>query len=177
MIVAALVALALNICWSPVIDSLTSGKYGLINVKTIFILSLCMPFLYVNNFLWTIFFAQGRLKAILISFIITLMVNVGFDIILIPIFKNEGGAFAFLLACVVQTIYYLKKNTVAGLTHIWLPLILCNASALISGFTAKMLFTNYWVALPAAIVFYVIMLFVSAQLKLSDRRSLTVLFS
>ncbi len=177
MIVAALVALMLNICWSPVIDSLTSGKYGLINVKTIFILSLCMPFLYINNFLWTIFFAQGRLKTILISFIITLMVNVGFDIILIPIFKNDGAAFAFLLACMVQTIYYLKKNTIAGLSHIWMPLILCTASALISGFAAKIFFTNCWVALPAAIVFYIILLFASAQLKLSDRRSFITLFN
>jgi len=177
MIVAALVALILNICWSPVIDGITSGKYGSINVKTIFLLSLCMPFLYINNFLWTIFFAQGRLKAILISFIITLMVNVGFDIILIPIFKNEGAAFAFLLACVVQFVYYLKKNTVAGLTHLWLPLSLCTVSALISGFAAKMLFANCWLALPAAIIFYTILLFASAQLKLSDRRSLAALFN
>jgi peptidoglycan biosynthesis protein MviN/MurJ (putative lipid II flippase) len=146
-------------------------------VKTIFILSLCMPFLYINNFLWTVFFAQGRLKAILISFIITLMVNVGFDIILIPIFKNEGAAFAFLLACVVQTVYYLKKNTVAGLSHLWLPLILCTTSALISGVAAKMLFTNCWLALPLSIVFYIILLFASAQIKLSDRRSLAVLFN
>jgi O-antigen/teichoic acid export membrane protein len=176
MIIAALVALILNICWSPVIDGVTSGKYGSINVKTIFILSLCMPFIYINNFLWTVFFAQGRLKAILMSFIITLLVNVGFDIILIPIFKNEGAAFAFLLACMVQTVYYLKKNTVAGLTHTWLPLIFCTASALISGFTAKMLFINWWLALPAAIVFYTILLFASKQLKLSDRHSLAVLF-
>ncbi|WP_158992550.1 oligosaccharide flippase family protein [Mucilaginibacter sp. L196] len=177
MIVAALVALILNICWSPVIDGITSGKYGSINVKTIFILSLCMPFLYINNFLWTVFFAQGRLKAILISFIITLLVNVGFDIVLIPIFKNEGAAFAFLLACMVQTVYYLKKNTVAGLTYTWLPLILCTGSALISGFIAKMLFINWWLALPEAIVFYIVLLFVSAQIKLSDRQSLAILFS
>ena len=176
MIVAALVALILNICWSPVINSITSGKYGSINVKTIFILSLCMPFIYINNFLWTVFFAQGRLKVILISFIITLMVNVGFDIILIPFFKNEGAAFAFLLACVVQTVYYLKKNIIAGLAHIWQPLILCTASALISGFTAKILFANCWLALPAAIVFYTILLFAGKQLKLSDRHSLAVLF-
>jgi len=177
MIVAALVALVLNICWAPVIDDITSGKYGVINVKTIFILSLCMPFLYINNFLWTIFFAQGRLKAILISFVITLLVNVGFDIVLIPIFKNEGAAFAFLLACVVQSAYYLKNNTVAGLTHLWLPLSFCTVSALISGFASKMLFANCWLALPAAIVFYIILLFVSKQLKLSDRNSFAVLLN
>jgi len=177
MMVATLVALVLNVCWSPVIDGITSGKYGSINVKTIFMLSLCMPFLYVNNFLWTIFFAQGRLKAILMSFIITLIVNVGFDIIFIPIFKNEGAAFAFLLACVVQFVYYLKKNTVAGLSQLWLPLSLCTLSALISGFTAKMLFANCWMALVAAVVFYIALLFASAQIKLSDRRSIAALFN
>lgn len=177
MIVAALVALILNICWSPVIDTITAGKYGSINVKTIFILSLCMPFLYINNFLWTIFFAQGRLKAILMSFIVTLLVNVGFDIILIPIFKNEGAAFAFLLACVVQSVYYLRKNIVAELNNIWAPLIFCTASALISGFAANMFFTNYWLAFPASVIFYIVLLFASAQIKLSDRGSFASLFN
>jgi O-antigen/teichoic acid export membrane protein len=176
MIVAALVGLIINVCWAPVIDEITSGKYGSVNVKTIFILTLCMPFLYINNFLWTIFFAQGRLKAILVSFIITLVVNVGFDVILIPIFKNEGAAFAFLLACLVQTIYYIKKNNVANLTNLWVPLLLCVAAACFSGFAAKLLFTNYWLALPASVIFYIILLFATAQIKLSDRRSFTALF-
>jgi O-antigen/teichoic acid export membrane protein len=176
MIIAALIALLLNICWSPVIDGITSGKYGLINVKTIFILSLCMPFLYFNNFLWTIYFAQGRLKMILTSFIITLLVNVSFDILLIPFFKNEGAAFAFLLACIVQTIYYLKKNTVNNLTHLWQPLFFCTVSALISGFVSKMLFTNNWLVLSASITFFVLMLLCTAQIKVSDRRYVIQLF-
>jgi O-antigen/teichoic acid export membrane protein len=177
MVIAALVPLILNICWAPVIDGITSGKYGAINVNTIFILSLCMPFLYINNFLWTIFFAQGRLKTILVSFVITLLVNVGFDIILIPIFKNEGAAFAFLLACVVQTIFYLKKNNVANLIRLWVPLIVCITDALISGFAARFLFTNCWLALPVTIVFYMALIFLSGQIKLSDRRSFTALFN
>jgi O-antigen/teichoic acid export membrane protein len=170
MIVAALVALVLNVCWSPVIDGITSGKYGLINVKTIFILTLCMPFLYLNNFLWTIYFAQGRLKMILSSFIITLLVNVIGDIILIPFFKNEGAAFAFLVSCVVQVVYYLKKNDVTGLNQLWQPLVLCMLCALLSGFMAKMLFVNVWLALPAAIVFYLLFLVIAKQIKLSDRQ-------
>ncbi|TWI98711.1 O-antigen/teichoic acid export membrane protein [Mucilaginibacter frigoritolerans] len=170
MIIAALVALVLNVCWSPVIDGITAGKYGLINVKTIFILTLCMPFLYLNNFLWTIYFAQGRLKMILSSFIITLLVNVIGDIILIPFFKNEGAAFAFLVSCVVQVVYYLKKNDVAGLNRLWQPLVLCILCALLGGFIAKMLFVNVWLALPAAILIYLIFLVITKQIKLSDRQ-------
>jgi len=172
MIVAAFIGLLLNICWAPVIDTITSGKYGLVNVQTIFILSLCMPLLYLNNFLWTIYFAQGRLKMILTSFIITFLVNVAGDILLIPFFKNEGAAFAFLVACAVQTIYYLKKNTVTGLNKLWLPLVICTPCALLSGFIAKIFFNNAWTTLPISIAFYIILLFITTQIKLSDHKHL-----
>jgi O-antigen/teichoic acid export membrane protein len=177
MIVAAFIGLVLNICWSPVIDGLTSGKYGLINVKTIFILSLCMPLLYLNNFLWTMYFAQGRLTMILRSFIITFLVNVIGDIILIPFFKNEGAAFAFLAACIVQSIYYIKQNEINGLAKTWYPLIVCTLCALVSGFIARVLFPASWFVLPSAIIFYLVLLVLTKQLRLSDRRDFTVLFN
>jgi O-antigen/teichoic acid export membrane protein len=177
MIVAAFTGLLLNSCWSPVIDKITSGKYGLINVKTIFILSLCIPLLYLNNFLWTIYFAQGRMKMILGSFIITLLVNVVLDVLLIPFFKNEGAAFAFLAACLVQTIYYLKKNTINELKHLWHPLFFCTLAALLSGFASKMLFTGYPLIVTSSIVFYIILLFATAQIRLSDSKELGSLFN
>jgi len=163
-------------CWSPVIDGVTSGKYGLINIRTIFILSLCMPFLYLNNFLWTVYFAQGRLKMILTSFIITFLVNVIFDILLIPFFRNEGAAFAFLLSCVVQTIYYLKQNSVRELTHLWQPLVFCTLCALTAGSAAKMLFSNIGLVITTSVLLYVLLLFFSGQIKLSDRHRLAQLF-
>ncbi|MDB5008998.1 MAG: polysaccharide biosynthesis protein [Mucilaginibacter sp.] len=177
MIIAAFTGLLLNSCWSPVIDKITSGKYGLINVKTIFILSLCLPLLYLNNFLWTIYFAQGRMKMILGSFIITFLVNVIGDVILIPYFKNEGAAFAFLAACLVQTIYYLKKNTINELKRIWHPLFFCTISALLSGFASTMLFTGYPLIIAFGIVFYIVLLFATAQIRLSDRKQLRSLFN
>ena len=59
IITASLVALLLNILWVPVIDLITNGKYGMVNRYTILILSLSMPFIYINNFLWTINFSKG----------------------------------------------------------------------------------------------------------------------
>jgi len=171
------VALTINMCWAPVIDGITAGKYGLVNVKTIFILSLCMPLLYVNNFLWTIYFAKGQLKMILHSFIITLLVNVIGDVILIPIYKNEGAAFAFLLSCLAQTIFYLRKNEIAKLSSISVNLLICTAGALISGMTAKILFQNAWIALPFAVLFYLVTLIITAQIKLADRKSLQLLLN
>jgi O-antigen/teichoic acid export membrane protein len=175
-VIAALVALLLNLCWVPVIDTVTAGKYGAINVNTVFILTLCMPLLYLENFLWTIFFAQGRLKMILHAFMVTLAVNVVGDIILIPIYKNEGAAFAFLLACIAQAIFYLQKNTLTKLNTIWQPLVICTTCALVSGFGAKAIFhDNWYMALPLAVVFYFALLFITAQLKLNDRESFKAL--
>ncbi|WP_158797196.1 oligosaccharide flippase family protein [Pedobacter sp. L105] len=171
LIVAAFTALILNICWSPLIDRVTSGKYGMVNAKTIFILSLCMPLLYINNFLWTISFAQGRLKMILSSFIITLVVNVAGDILLIPGYKNEGAAFAFLLSCLAQTIFYCRKNNISELNNSWYSLLVCTGCALLSGLAANAILSNIWLILIASIFFYLLLLVLTAQLRLSDRRN------
>jgi O-antigen/teichoic acid export membrane protein len=175
MIIAAFTILLLNICWSPIIDWVTQGKYGAVNVNTIFILSLCLPLLYMENFLWTIFFAQGRLKMILHAFIVTLAINVAGDIILIPIYKNEGAAIAFLLACIGQIIFYLSKNTQAELKQIWQPLFICTACALGSGFAAKAVLADSWLVIPVAIVLYIMLLFVMGQVRLSDRHRIKAL--
>jgi O-antigen/teichoic acid export membrane protein len=177
MIGSVFVALVLNLCWAPVIDTITAGKYGAVNVTTIFILSLCMPLLYLNNFLWTIYFAQGRLKMILSSFILTFSVNVGGDLLLIPFFKNEGAAFAFLAACAAQTVYYLKKNELPQLNKVWYPLAVCVVNGLISGFAARSLFQNTWFTVPAAAVFYVFMLIITGQIRLQDQKKLIQLLN
>jgi O-antigen/teichoic acid export membrane protein len=169
MIVAAFTVLLLNIYWSPIIDWVTQGKYGAVNVNTIFILSLCLPLLYMENFFWTIFFAQGRLKMILHAFMVTLAVNVIGDIILIPLYKNEGAAIAFLLACIAQIIFYLSKNTLAELKRIWHPLLICTACALVSGFGVKAILADSGLVIPVSIMLYLGLLFVTGQVRLSDR--------
>ena len=177
MIVAAFIGLLLNIYWAPVIDGITSGKYGAVNVKTIFILTLCMPFIYLNNFLWTMYFAKGRLKMILTSFVLTFTINVAGDVLLIPIYKNEGAAFAFLAACMVQSIFYLKKNTIHQLSNIWQSLLICTLSAVVCGLLAKMLIPQTWLLFPFAILLYLLMLIVLKQVKLSDGVLLRKLFT
>jgi O-antigen/teichoic acid export membrane protein len=174
IIIAAFTVLLLNIYWSPIIDWLTHGKYGAINSNTIFILSLCLPLLYMENFLWTIFFVQGRLKMILHAFMLTLAVNVLGDIVLIPIYKNEGAAIAFLLACIAQIIFYLSKNSLPQLSKVWQPLIVCIACAVGSGFAAKVILDG-WVMIPVAIFFYGGLLFLTGQISIKDKNSLKVI--
>ncbi len=165
MIIAAFTIVLINSCWSPVIDRLTAGKYGAVNERTIFILTLCIPLIYLTNFLWTISFAKGRLKMIFTAFVVTLTVNVIADIILIPIFKNEGAAIGYLAGYMAQTIYFIIRNDVKELNKIVFPLLICTVCACLSVFGAKLLFVNVWVEVGAAVLFYVAGLIVMGQVR------------
>jgi O-antigen/teichoic acid export membrane protein len=175
IIIAAFVGLVLNVCWAPLIDGLTGGKYGEVNRVTIFLLSLCMPLLYVNNFLWTIYFAKGQLKMILHSFIITLIVNVGGDLLLIPLYQNEGAAFAFLLSCLAQVIFYLRQNEIGSLKVIPYTLLICTGCAVVSGFLVRFLVTNAWIAMPLSVLIYVILSVITRQIKAGYGKELSLL--
>lgn len=112
---------------------------------------------------------------ILNTFIITLTVNVAGDVLLIPLYKNEGAAFAFLLSCLAQTLFFLKKNQIAGLNSIWHALVICTGCALCSGFAAKMLPVDTWMILPLSILIYGLLLLLTAQIRLTDRKNFTQL--
>lgn len=174
--VAMLTVLLLNLCWSPIIDAVTAGKYGAVNKQTIFILSLCMPFLYINNFLWTILFAKGKLKIILHSFVITLLINVVGDIILIPLYKNQGAALAYLLSCIVQCVFYTNQAAITGFYKIWQTFLACTLSACITGFSCRYLITNVVVALPAAAIIYSAILIATRQIKPADKNLIRQFF-
>lgn len=164
-IIAGLSVLLLNICWSPIVDFVTHGKYGTINQHVIFYLSLCLPLLYLENFLWTIFFVQERLKMILNAFIVTLIVNVLGDVILIPLYQNEGAAIAFLLACMAQIGFYLIKNNIAELHQVWRPILICTLCAIVSGLAAQFIARDKWLDIPISIIFYGGLLLLTGQLK------------
>ncbi|WP_183564806.1 oligosaccharide flippase family protein [Mucilaginibacter sp. SP1R1] len=172
MIIAAFTVLLLNMCWNPIIDLITKGKYGMVNTTTIFILSLCLPLLYLNNFLWTIFFVQNRLKMILYVFMVTLGVNVIGDLILIPIFKNEGAAVAYLASCIIQAILFISQNKMPVLKGALFTLVKCTFCALAGAFAAKMLFNNPWLTLGTSVTFFFVMLALTMQIRRDDRKNL-----
>ncbi len=172
MIIAAFTIVILNICWTPVIDRLTAGKYGAVNERTLFILSLCIPLLYLTNFLWTINFAKGRLKMIFTAFVITFSVNVMGDIVLIPIYKNEGAAISYLAGYLAQTIFFLIRNDVKVLNKVFYNLLVCTGCACLSIFLAKILFADIWLTAISSVLFYVALLFITMQIRLGDWKDL-----
>ena len=172
MVIAAFTIVIINICWAPVIDRITDGKYGLVNVHTIFILTLCIPLQYLTNFLWTVNFAKGRLRMIFHAFVITLVVNIIGDLILIPIFKNEGAAFGYLAGYIAQTAFYIFKSDLPGLNKSLYACIICTACACVSFWGARFVFANVWMAVGGSVLVYFILLLMTRQLKFGDKSKL-----
>lgn len=167
MVIAAATILLLNICWSPVIDAVTHGKYGLVNERTLFILSLCIPFQYLCNLFWTVFFAKGYLKLILKAFILTFSVNILGDIILIPLYKNEGAALACLAGYVTQITFYIVRNEFKAINRSIVSLLLCTACACFSFFMARMLSVNIWTEIWLSALLFTALLLATRQIKTS----------
>ena len=168
IIIASLVALILNITWSPVIDFITHGKYGTVNHYTILILSACMPLLYINNFLWTILFAKGKFKQVFYIIGITFLINIIGDIFLIIYFKAEGAAFAYLLALIVQLILYWRKVEIKGINKQWKSILLVPIIAIVSGVMPSMLFNNTYQILFTSVLIFISILFISKQLRRNE---------
>ena len=172
MVIAAFTIVVINICWVPVIDNITNGKYGLVNVHTIFILTLCIPLQYLTNFFWTISFAKERLRMLFHAFVITLIVNIIGDLILIPIFKNEGAAFAYLAGYVAQTAFYIYKSDLPELNKTVYYCIICTACACVSFWGARVLFADVWTAIVGSVLVYVVLLLLTRQLRFGDKDKL-----
>lgn len=172
MVVAAFTFLILNICWTPLMDHLTAGKYGLVNQQTILILSLSTPLVYLNNFLWTMYFAQGRLKLILHSFILAVCINVGLDLLLIPLYKNEGAAFAVLASLIGQCIFYISKNELKQLNKAFLSCLFCTLTALLVLFIVRLWLNNVFILLGISIMLFALLLLITKQVRLKNATDL-----
>ena len=168
MILSSLVALMLNVLWIPVIDFITNGKYGAVNRYTILILSACMPFIYANNFLWTINFAKSELKKIFYIFFITFLINVISDLILIPFFGSEGAATGYLVAIIIQFILFRMKTDFPHLKKSGYSIFVCPIAAFASGALAILLFNSTFTIFVMSIFFFFIILIFSRQLRFTD---------
>ncbi len=168
IILACYLSLILNIVWAPVIDGITGNKYGTVNSYTILLLSCSVPFLYANNILWSVNFAQKRLKLILTVFTLTFAVVCIGDAMLIPFFRGEGAATAYLTAIITQTFLFVKRTAIHCTSLIWRSLLYCIISAFASGMLARYLTPIIWLQLILASGFYVALVFLLKPIKVSE---------
>ncbi|SRR5579871_57539 len=176
MVIASLTALLLNLFWIPIIDPLTDGKYGGVNIHTVFILSLSIPALYLNNFLWSINFALGKLKMIFFIFAVTFSINILGDLTLIPFLKNEGAAIAFIAAIFIQSFLYIKKTALPWLKRSISSLVICFGCALVSGFIIRYIFLSGWLIIGFAVIVYFLLLAATLQLRWGDIKEINRFF-
>jgi O-antigen/teichoic acid export membrane protein len=170
MVLACGTAMLLNIAWSPLVDAITAGRYGAVNARTIFLLSCCLPLLYLNNFLWSLHFARGRLKMIFFVFALSFALNAAGDIWLIPLYGNEGAASAYLLSLGLQTILYLLQTRETVLRWSWVTLVMAVVSAAFCGYLSCRLWTDVIARSAGAFGLYLFVLIVTLQVRQKDYR-------
>jgi O-antigen/teichoic acid export membrane protein len=168
IIIACGMALLLNILWAPVIDFITQNKYGAVNTYTILFLSACMPFLYFNNFLWTISFTRGNLKTIFYIFLICFIVNITATVTAIPFFSAEGAAAAYLFATIIQSLLFYYHCAFNKYSSKILSMLLILFYAAGAGVLATRLFNGVVFTVISAVCIYLAALILSGLIKRTD---------
>jgi len=168
MIAATFIPLVLNIVWTPLVDAVTNGKYGAVNKTNFFLLSLCIPFQYMINLLWTIEFAQNRLKRIFRITAVTCFIIVAGDLFMIPYFDARGAALVYLLATVTEYGIYLGASILVKLRESWQSILLAGCIALMSGFAVEYITYPIPVKLAVAVGIYLILLPATGLLRKND---------
>jgi O-antigen/teichoic acid export membrane protein len=162
--VAIGIPLCLNILWTPVISALTHGKYGVSDAGQFMILSVCVPFQFLINLLWTISFSGRKYKAVSTITIICAVMNLVLNVILIPRFGGIGAAWAFLITTLIQSAGYYRlvnRDIVSlSLRPLFILMVLCAASYIVAVQMPEMIM----IRLSVAVAMYVGLAFLFRQI-------------
>lgn len=154
LVISFLIPIVLCGIWSDLIDRLTDGKFGAVNQTTFTLLSFCVPLHFAINFLWTLAFVRGKLKAIMFITIGSSLFNIIANAILIPQFVGQGAAWAFLISTVVQFVAYFFSTDQSKLRLPLTSLLLLFSFATGSSFFIGKLIENpYLASMVAAVAF------------------------
>jgi O-antigen/teichoic acid export membrane protein len=176
IMIASFIALLLNVCWIPVIDFISDGKYGKVNAETIFLLSLSMPLLYFTNYLWTINFAKGNLKDIFFVMGVSFTINIIACSVLIPTLKNGGAAIAFFITAFSQLIIYMQKKSMTFPKNRGYFLLLWPFAAIFSGLISYSYSAQPFSRISIAVCVYFTIVFGSKQVRPNNWKTLQSLY-
>ncbi|MEO5564241.1 MAG: oligosaccharide flippase family protein [Chitinophagaceae bacterium] len=176
MVAATFIPLVLNIIWTPLVDTITHNKYGAVNKTTFLLLSCCIPFLYMNNILWSVHFAQNQLRLILRITLLTFFIILIGDLFLIPIYAAHGAAAVYLVATVTEYMNYMRSSFLSRLRETWLSPLICISAAGICGLLAVYLSDLLYARLLISIPLFFFILLATKQLQKADIRYIVELF-
>ncbi len=157
-VICMLIPLVLNVCWPELIDLVTGGRYGRSTRYVYAILSLSLPLAYISNFLWTIAFAQGRLKLTFWFSAATLASNVILNLLLIPKLGALGAALASSASALVQVtlyLWYVREPALRIAVRDFLLAGCCAVAVTLAIGAAPLL---WWLRIPVACGIYLLLL-------------------
>lgn len=115
VIFAALGMIAvLNLLWTPVVDAITDNKYGAVNAWVFLVLSICIPLHLAINIWWCFAFSARKYARITRISVLSAVVNLGANLVLIPLYGGMGAATAFLLATLLQVFLFRRLSAEVG---------------------------------------------------------------
>jgi O-antigen/teichoic acid export membrane protein len=172
LMISFLIPIVLTCTWTDLIDRLTDGKFGAVNQSTFTLLSFCVPLHFAINFLWTLAFVQGKLKAIMWITISSSIVNLIANAVLIPHFAGEGAAWAFLFSSLIQFILYFiaADQKVLRLEAGRLALLFVLAATTV--YASISLIGNSYLKALAALSSFATVLILLRQVNVAELRSL-----
>jgi O-antigen/teichoic acid export membrane protein len=176
MAISCLTALCMILLWSPVVDGLTNGKYGAVNALPVFYLAATLPVLYLNNFLWSIHFSNGRFRFIFYSFALCFTVNLLSNLVLIPLLQTSGAALSYLISLTAQSWIYTRGLGKQS-SFDWQPFFVCSLCALAVGTACRLLPFASWQTLPIGVCCYLLLLFITVQIRKTDFQNLKQVMS
>ncbi|MBN9379734.1 MAG: oligosaccharide flippase family protein [Chitinophagaceae bacterium] len=168
--IAVLIPLFFNITWTPLIGWITAGKYGAVDAPIYMLLSFCVPLHYINNFLWTMAFAQKQLKLTFYITIVVSVLNLVLNLLLIPALSTQGAAIAFVISTIVQLLLYKFFVNQQQLSVPLAPLFLSIGIAAACLYISWSVCQNLAGKLLLGIGGYMLLLFFTGMLRISDIR-------
>lgn len=168
MIVATMIPMILNIIWAPLIDFLTSNKYGSSNQDIFLILSFCIPFQYISNIIWSAHFAKNSLSLILKITTVTFLIVLAGDILFIPKYGAKAAALVFLAAMLIEYFNYMRSSELSKVKESWLSPLICIAAAACSGIAGVYFFDSISLRLLLALMLFFLLLVATRQFRKSD---------
>jgi len=122
----------------------------------------------MNNLLWSVHFAQNRLKIILRVTAITFVVILIGDIVFIPMYTAKGAALVYLVATVIEYLNYMRSSSLSKFQEAWLSPFVCLTGAIASGLIATYISDSTIIRLCVAIPAFSVFLIATKQIQKSD---------
>lgn len=165
LLLAMLLPLVFNILWTPVVGTITGGKYGAANAAEFSILSLCIPLQFFINLLWSLSFSVKKYKAVSSVTVTCAITNIGLNLILIPLFKGVGSAVAFLITNALQAVLYYRLVNKHVMDISLRPFLILLPAALAGWFITASMNVHFLLKLLLAMILYLIIAVVTKQLS------------